>query len=194
MHIHNLTLISDLNQVFLSDGLQEEQVLVKFDGTVRALPFGELGTICSANTELFPADCQKCSIALGSTGVAQQQIFVWDENVATIGYDKNKDDHAFWKITNVENTSFPSFLKLQIYLKRLPAHYIYNIVFPASALSILAVLSFFIPIDEGERLSFGITIFLSFMVLMLQVSSVLPENSKSITAVGMYICMSILNC
>ncbi|XP_076113594.1 neuronal acetylcholine receptor subunit beta-3-like [Mytilus galloprovincialis] len=175
-----------LESSFLSDGLQAEQVLVQNDGTILALPFGELSTICSANTELFPADCQKCSIALGSTGVSQQQMFVWDDNVATIGYDKNKDDHAFWKITNVENTSFPSFLKLEIYLKRLPAHYIYNIVFPASALSILAVLSFLIPIDEGERLSFGITIFLSFMVLMLQVSSVLPENSKSITAVGKY--------
>ncbi|CAC5358924.1 CHRNA7 [Mytilus coruscus] len=176
-----------LESSFPSDGLQAEQVLVKYDGTVRALPFGELSTICSANTELFPADCQKCSIALGSTEVSQQQIFVWDDDVATIGYDKNKDNHAFWKITKVENIStFSSTLILNVYLKRLPAHYIYNIVFPASALSILAVLSFFIPIDEGERLSFGITIFLSFMVLMLQVGSVLPENSKSITAVGKY--------
>lgn len=80
-----------------------------------------------------------------------------------------------------------SFAEIHIYLLRLPAHYIYNIVIPASALSILAVLAFFIPIEEGERLGFGMTIFLSFMVLMLQVSSILPENSKSVSAVGRFI-------
>ena len=78
----------------------------------------------------------------------------------------------------------PSQTQLEITVERLAEYYIYNIILPASALSVLAISSFFIPIDEGERISFSITILLSFMVLMLQVSAILPENSKNLSAVG----------
>ncbi|CAC5391485.1 CHRNA7 [Mytilus coruscus] len=176
-----------LESSFLSDGLQAEKVLVKYDGTINAQPYGELSTICNADTESFPADCTKCTIIVGASGVSQQHTFVWDKNGSVLGFEDNKDSHAFWKIWRLEKIPiFSYFAQINIYLQRLPAHYIYNIVFPASALSILAVLAFFIPLEEGERLSFGMTIFLSFMVLMLQVSSILPENSKSVSAVGKY--------
>ncbi|CAC5358926.1 CHRNA7 [Mytilus coruscus] len=183
----DVRIYNKLESNFLSDGLQAEKVLVKYDGTVMTQPSGDLSTICNANIELFPADCQKCSIVLGTTTVNQRQKLVWDQNEPISGYEENKDDHAFWKILKVEKVPmFPSTFVFYIFMQRLPAHYIYNIVFPACALSILAILAFFIPIDAGERIGFGITIFLSFMVLMLQVSSVLPENSKSISAIGKY--------
>ncbi|CAC5358923.1 unnamed protein product [Mytilus coruscus] len=53
------------------------------------------------------------------------------------------------------------FAETNLCLQRLLAHYIYKIVFPASALSILAVVAIFIRIEEVERLRFGMTIFLS---------------------------------
>ncbi|CAG2188315.1 CHRNA7 [Mytilus edulis] len=183
----DFTIFNRLESSFLSDGLQAEKLLVKYDGTINAQPYGELSTICNADTVSFPADCTKCKIIIGASVVSQQHIFIWDENESLTGFEDNKDSHAFWEIWRLEKMPIvASFAEIHIYLLRLPAHYIYNIVIPASALSILAVLAFFIPIEEGERLGFGMTIFLSFMVLMLQVSSILPENSKSVSAVGKY--------
>ncbi|CAG2236620.1 unnamed protein product [Mytilus edulis] len=183
----DVRVFNKLASSFLSDGLQAERVLVKYDGTIMTQPSGDLSTICNANIELFPADCQECSIILGTTAVNLRQMLVWDQNESINGYEEHEDDHAFWKILKVEKRPvFSSTIIFYIHMQRLPSHYIYNIVFPACALSILAILAFFIPIDAGERISFGITIFLSFMVLMLQVSSVLPENSKSISAIGKY--------
>lgn len=80
---------------------------------------------------------------------------------------------------------------LKMYIKRLHLHYIYTLVFPACALSILSILMFFIPIEGGERISFGVTIFLSFMVLMLQASDLLPANSKTMSAIGKYFLLLI---
>ncbi|CAG2188318.1 unnamed protein product [Mytilus edulis] len=174
----DFTIFNRLESSFLSDGLQAEKVLVKYDGTINAQPYGELSTICNADTASFPADCTKCNIIIGASVVSQQHIFVWDENESLTGFEDNKDSHAFWEIWRLEKLPIvASFAEIHIYLLRLPAHYINNIVIPASALSILAVLAFFIPIEEGERLGFGMTIFLSFMVLMLQMTVFIKRPS-----------------
>ncbi|XP_071123326.1 acetylcholine receptor subunit beta-like [Mytilus edulis] len=53
----DFTIFNRLESSFLSDGLQAEKVLVKYDGTINAQPYGELNTICNADTASFPADC-----------------------------------------------------------------------------------------------------------------------------------------
>lgn len=155
------------------------------NGTIQAIIIGELHTMCDINPENFPSDCHSCGIVMGIPDTSKQQVIVWDtepfKNIDTI-----RNTHALWTVENVETVPIgPPNAMFNVVLKRLPAHYIYNIVYPAAALAILSIGNFFIPIDEGERVSFGVTIFLSFMVLMLQVTDMLPENSRNISVVGM---------
>lgn len=165
----------------MENGVSVEKIKVMSNGTLLATPFGELSTICPVDPNKFPVDCHSCKILLGGSTVSERQIFLWGTPSFTFF---NFDKHAYWDIQDVETLSFGPITTLELVLKRVPLYYIYNIVFPASALSFLCILAFFIPIEEGERVGFGMTIFLTFMVLMLQVGSLIPETSRSSPVIG----------
>lgn len=184
--MHEFSCIFRIESAFLQYGLEVEKLFVMSNGTIQAILVGKLHTMCDVNPENFPNDCHACSILMGISETSKQQVIVWDtepfENIDSI-----RNTHALWTVEKVETVPIgPPHLLFNVVLKRLPAHYIYNIVYPAAVLAILSICSFFIPIHEGERVSFGVTIFLSFMVLMLQVTDLLPENSRNISVVGMY--------
>ena len=165
----------------LEDGIEVEKLKVESNGTVKTFITGRLNTLCEINPVKFPFDCHKCLILMGASPASSNLKFEWD----VVDFDGVQDSNPIWKLNNVRTMKVgPSLMQLEITMERLPEYYIYNIVIPASALSALAISSFFIPINEGERISFSITILLSFMVLMLQVSTILPENSKDLSAVG----------
>lgn len=151
------------------------------NGTVQVMPFGDLSTICNVDPEKFPVDCHRCTVLLGASMVSKRQIFRW----GTPGFILfNNEKHAYWDIEAVTPVSMGPVTTLDMTLKRVPQYYIYNIVLPASTLSFLCITAFFIPIEEGERVGFGMTIFLTFMVLMLQVGSLIPESSRTSPAIS----------
>jgi nicotinic acetylcholine receptor len=71
-----------------------------------------------------------------------------------------------------------------IRLRRKPLYYLFNMAVPVFILSALTVLTFCLPNDSGEKLSFIATVFLSFMVLANQIASSLPTSSDSIPLLG----------
>ena len=165
----------------LEDGIEVEKLKVLSNGTVKTFITGRLNTLCEINPAKFPFDCHKCAIMIGGSPASSKLEFEWD----VVNFESVRNNNPIWKLNNVITMEErPSQTQLEITVERLAEYYIYNIILPASALSVLAISSFFIPIDEGERISFSITILLSFMVLMLQVSAILPENSKNLSAVG----------
>lgn len=165
----------------LEDGIEVEKLKVQSNGTVTTYITGQLNTLCEINPAKFPFDCHKCAIMIGASPASSKMVFELDE----VNFESVENNNPIWKLNKATPMKLgPSLMNLEITMERLPEYYIYNIVIPASALSALAICSFFIPINEGERISFSITILLSFMVLMLQVSTILPENSKNLSAVG----------
>ena len=152
------------------------------------MAFGQLRTICDVDPEHFPFDCHKCDVLIGSSRASTYQNFKWKKVNPFTQFDRVKNNNAIWKIeaVTVEHVGppFATTAKLNVYLKRLPQFYLFNIVIPSSALSFLCLCTFYIPVAEGERISFGVTILLSFLVLMLHISSHLPESSKKTSAVG----------
>ena len=72
-------------------------------------------------------------------------------------------------------------------LKRKPLFFLLNIVIPILLLSILSVFTFALPLDSGERASYGITVFLSLAVFLTIVSSTLPQNSDTTSLLGIYL-------
>jgi hypothetical protein len=50
----------------------------------------------------------------------------------------------------------------------------------------LVLVSFLVPNEAGEKISFGMSLFLSFMVFLLQLYENLPEVSNAIPALGGY--------
>lgn len=80
---------------------------------------------------------------------------------------------------------------LTLVIRRKPLYYGMNIVIPCALISLLALFSFILPSDHGERMSLVITVLLALSVYMLIVSSALPETSDSVPVLGIY-CLGII--
>ncbi|XP_076115658.1 neuronal acetylcholine receptor subunit alpha-9-like [Mytilus galloprovincialis] len=175
-----------VDSAVLKDGMTEETFKVLANGTVGFILTGELKTRCDVDPEKFPVDCHECEVIMAVSLFNNHQVLKWDGERSFIHFDVVKDAHALWSMERVYVIQAHRTLIMKLVLKRLPEYYLYNIVFPASSLSLLSMFTFFIPINGGERVSFGMTIYLTFMVLMLQVSSLLPVNSQNISTIGKY--------
>ena len=69
-------------------------------------------------------------------------------------------------------------------LQRRPTFFLLYLIFPCIAIVILALLSYVIPPEAGERIGFGVTVILSFSVYLIVISDKLPEKSDSSPLLG----------
>ena len=60
-------------------------------------------------------------------------------------------------------------------LERRPLYYLLNIIIPSLILAALSALSFAVPVDSGEKLSFSMSILVAFSVFMLILQENTPE-------------------
>ena len=72
----------------------------------------------------------------------------------------------------------------QIKIRRKPAVYLLNLLFPTIIISAIGLLSFFIPSESGEKISISVTVLLSLAVFQLVISESLPPNSDSLPYLG----------
>ena len=75
-------------------------------------------------------------------------------------------------------------VKATLYLKRKHRFYTINLVLPCAMLSSLTLVTFLSPPDQGEKISLGISILLSFSVFMLSLSENMPKTSDSLPLLG----------
>jgi len=57
---------------------------------------------------------------------------------------------------------------------------------PVLLLSVLNLFTFAIPCDSGERISYSITVWLSFAVFLTVITANLPQSSNSISVIAVY--------
>ena len=75
-------------------------------------------------------------------------------------------------------------IRYTLKLRRLPQFFLLYLIFPCIAIIGLALLSFVIPPDGGERVGFGVTVILSFSVYLIVISDKLPEKSNKASLLG----------
>ena len=63
-------------------------------------------------------------------------------------------------------------------LRRTPTFVLFNTVMPSTILFLLEALVFLIPIENGEKLSLGVTLMLSITVFQLVITDYVPKNSQ----------------
>ena len=147
----------------------------------------------------FPFDEQKCDVTIGSWTYSGYKI-----NITY--YDRQADLSNFipngqWEVQSAlldnrfrqygaAKIPYPD-VTLTLTIRRKPLYYGMNIVIPCALISLLALFSFILPSDHGERMSLVITVLLALSVYMLIVSSSLPETSDSVPVLGIY-CLGII--
>jgi len=84
-----------------------------------------------------------------------------------------------------------SIAKYKITLTRKPAFILIYLAPPSVILVLLAMISFLIPIESGERIGFTTTILLAFMVFQLMMPEYLPKTSDQQPILGLLVTVSM---
>ncbi|XP_077131534.1 neuronal acetylcholine receptor subunit beta-3 isoform X2 [Ranitomeya variabilis] len=175
------------------EGSLMTKAIIKYDGTVTWTPPASYKSSCTMDVTFFPFDRQNCSMKFGS--------WTYDGNmVDLILLDANVDrkdffDNGEWDILNATGLkgmrkdglySYP-YITYSFVLRRLPLFYTLFLIVPCLGLSFLTVLVFYLPSDEGEKLSLSTSVLVSLTVFLLVIEEIIPSSSKVIPLIGEYL-------
>lgn len=104
-------------------------------------------------------------------------------------------ESGVWEITRtdvkVSKESFESKVTFSIHIKRKPFYYVFNIIIPILFLGMLTILVFALPVDAGEKMSYAMTVFLSFAVFLTIINTLLPVSSDTTPVLSRYLLMQM---
>ena len=84
-------------------------------------------------------------------------------------------------------------ITFRLHFRRDPGFFAYNIIMPTLALLSLAILTFLLPAEIGERISVSIQAFLAMSLIMLMVIQSIPVTSDSTPIVSKMILLSLFH-
>ncbi|XP_052774705.1 neuronal acetylcholine receptor subunit beta-4-like [Mya arenaria] len=153
---------------------------------------GNTETSCKVDISRYPFDTQTCHILIGKSSSLDYELMMIPAaaKINTFLYDENENGE--WELLDTSvgyhaiNEQM-TFLKCTLILKRRPLFYILNILLPVILLSLMNVLSFKLSINCGERMSYSVALFLTFIVLLNIVADEMPKVSKTISFLQLYI-------
>ncbi|XP_033728987.1 neuronal acetylcholine receptor subunit alpha-6-like [Pecten maximus] len=164
-------------------------VKVQYDGTVIWHPYEVFETKCAMKVEYFPFDNQTCNINVGvwTSEIDKIHVRVPPIEVDLEHFQKNSEwDLTGWTAHTFTTKTDNAMIQFSISLKRKHQYYLYNVVAPILMLSILAIFTFAIPTESGEKLGFCMTVYLAFAVFLTIVSTSLPVSSV-LSLLGKYL-------
>ena len=156
---------------------------IEHTGLVIWKPFEVFETKCKIDIKYFPFDKQNCTIEFGAWMLELDDIDVNVDGAVGLNLDEYiESDEWVLESTNAWKTEAiagGARVHFSMVLKRIPNHYIANILVPVLFLSVLINLTFAIPADSGEKLGYAMTVFLSFAVFLTIVSGSFPVTSST---------------
>nr|XP_034318297.1 acetylcholine receptor subunit alpha-like [Crassostrea gigas] len=169
---------------------------VHYSGAVQWTPGGLFKSLCNVNMYKFPFDTQSCFFTFALWGFLPfEAVLMPGKNISTIDttyYSPN----ALWKLESTEMkysdiVTTESIIELRINLKRRALYFVINMLAPILLLSILNPLVFALPVDSGERVSYAITIFLSFAVFLTLISENMPKTSEPMSILSYFLVVTM---
>lgn len=156
------------------------KVIVDSNGFLRWSPFEIFETKCDINIKKFPFDEQTCNIVLVVWSYSKMEVNITKGSKGINFYEFRGNGE--WELVSTSsnvNTSAESRVVFSLTVRRIPTFYVINVIAPVVLLAVLNVFTFVLPMDSGEKMSYSITVFLSFAVFLSIVSSTLPKTSGS---------------
>ena len=145
---------------------------------------GSVTSACSMDMSKFPFDEQTCDIRIMNWGYPANKV---NFRLNKIEADRSRyTDNGEWTLVSavselVEFSHIPE-LKFKITIKRKPLYFVLSVIMPIAALSAMNPIVFQLPVDTGERVSFSITVSLSFAVFLSLTSDIIPQSSEPMSS------------
>ncbi|RUS86578.1 hypothetical protein EGW08_005659 [Elysia chlorotica] len=155
--------------------------LVKFNGHVNWYPGSLFPVSCKLNLEKFPFDRQTCVLELFAMGWTKSilRFLIEDEGVDLDSYTINGEWEIISTSIKIDTGEGLAGFRVEIVIQRRSGFFVLNIVMPVVLLSFLNIVVFLIPVDSGEKISYGITVLLALTVFMSIVGDMLPRRVES---------------
>lgn len=169
--------------------------IVEHDGTVKWLMPVILQSLCRIKVENYPFDVQDCPLKFGSWSLDGSKLDITN-HTSKIDLAKYVTS-VEWEVLDVPckqnvlhyaccDAPFPD-VTCNIRMRRRPAFYLFNLVFPTILLIIIGLFVFCLPPESGEKVSLAITVLLAMTVFMLLVMENVPPNSEAIPMLEQFI-------
>ncbi|XP_020917719.1 neuronal acetylcholine receptor subunit alpha-9-II isoform X2 [Exaiptasia diaphana] len=194
--------ISLFNSATSSIAITETQarVVIKHTGEIAWHNPAILVSSCIIDISMFPFDNQTCIWRMGSWSFHTSflDVFPGKDTADLSDYVENGE----WSLQSVIPYRLVktyeccegaySEIRFEIKLRRRTLYYMMNFILPCILIAVLTLLVFLLPFESGERMSFGVTVLLSFTILILMLKNKLPPTSKAIPLIAVYYACTII--
>ncbi|OWF37794.1 neuronal acetylcholine receptor subunit alpha-3-like [Mizuhopecten yessoensis] len=167
--------------------LGDDVILVKvsYRGRIYWKPFEVFETKCDIDITNFPFDHQNCKLIFRMWTSQPQDVKFALKNPAlnTQLYEPN----GVWELTSTKIELTYGDVVVSLILHRRPEFYLLTLICPIILLSVLAIFTFVIPVNSGEKMGYSMTVHLAFAVFLTIVSTSLPVNSRTTAYLAVYL-------
>ncbi|XP_066271575.1 neuronal acetylcholine receptor subunit alpha-9-like [Branchiostoma lanceolatum] len=191
----DMLLYDNVDQGF--GGWPVDVVRVSNNGTVIWSFPKVLSTSCDVDVSGFPFDAQRCHFTFGSwmhdTSMIRIDDTVKDGNLMELRESAEWDTRSFhvgFRTKTYDGLDYDE-VTFHLAMKRKWSFYFFNLLFPCFLLALLATLSFYLPAESGDKVSFGVTVLLALAVFLLMIAEDMPP-SESMPLIGWYVIVTLV--
>ena len=128
-------------------------------------------------------DNRTCRVSGSEVKLTARDSEVNIGNMQPDGQWEFKGGKSYSKLYHYNINSFSNVI-FEMYFRRRPRFFVLNIIVPCFLMTFLSSLVFFIPAQAGEKISYGISVLLAFVVFMLMFAESLPHTSEYVPLIG----------
>ena len=170
------------------------------NGTVYLLLGGGFVAFCDLNNYNWPLDKQTCvsTIAIMNSDATEVKLSLINDQVDLTNFN----NHGSWELDNPKENIVnvrdkdvnigQAAHQLTLTLKRRPDVIMLHSAVPIFITALLNTMIYFVPVRSGERISFAITILLTFVFFTTAIGEDLPKTSLTIPFIS--VLMAVMNC
>ncbi|KAK3590734.1 hypothetical protein CHS0354_030969 [Potamilus streckersoni] len=175
-------------------GSYSTEVRVYFDGSMVWSAGDLMETNCKINIRYYPFDIQTCDISIAPWGYFESEV-----NQSTSFSTQFKDfplGNDEWDLVKLTNVDWVSegykASNFTLRYKRKYQFVLINILSPIIVLNIINMAVFEIPPNSGERISFSVTVLLSYVVFLTIVMDNIPQTSSPVSLLSVLLMIQII--
>ncbi|XP_044176220.1 neuronal acetylcholine receptor subunit beta-3-like [Acropora millepora] len=172
-------------------------VIVQNDGKNAWISPATFKSSCQLDVQYFPFDKQKCNMLFRSLTSDSRMLDITTMEIKSDNPQKDlnlNSSNGYWTLRSIaminvkvkkEGQEF-SEVVVSFFIGRRPLFFVLFSIVPCMIIGLLILVSFFIPAEDGGRISFCATILLAVSVYLLAVTKQLPEQSVTLPLIGVY--------
>ncbi|XP_013418405.1 neuronal acetylcholine receptor subunit alpha-10-like [Lingula anatina] len=192
--------------ILYNDVTEEQRTLdaykaqVKSDGSVKWLAPALYQSYCKLDVQYFPKDLQVCPMKFGSWSFHGDHLNL--VNMTEYGDVSNYVANGEWELVALPvvrhvvtyqccSEAYPD-VTFYFVMRRRSLYYMFNIMVPCIFIVSIALLTFYLPPESGEKVSLVVTVLLALTVFMLLVAEIMPPQADAIPLIAIYFGCAIL--